>query len=197
MVEKKPAPAAASAKTVGDGTNRLRMTRTATLFTLTTLLYFGSIIFYGASRATTPAERYVTGGDALYVEVAGCDVRVESGPRNEVDVERWIWHWAEVRWFYRSGGAKVWKVIVRNVVGCHNAPFFECDETCEVRVRVADDSARLVVRQGASDPVCKSNLQPDFNVSVFECFDTSTSAVLREPDESNRFVQKSAESTSI
>ena len=148
----KPAPAAASAKTVGDGTNRLRMTRTATLFTLTTLLYFGSIIFYGASRATTPAERYVTGGDALYVEVAGCDVRVESGSRNEVDVERWIWHWAEVRWFYRSGGAKVWKVIVRNVVGCHNAPFFECDETCEVRVRVADDSARLVVRQGASDP---------------------------------------------
>ena len=147
----KPAPAAASAKTVGDGTNRLRMTRTATLFALTTLLYFGSIIFYGASRATTPAERYVTGGDALYVEVAGCDVRVESGPRNEVDVERWIWHWAEVRWFYRSGGAKVWKVIVRNVVGCHNAPFFECDETCEVRVRVADGSARLVVRQGASD----------------------------------------------
>ncbi|KAH8073056.1 hypothetical protein JL721_3031 [Aureococcus anophagefferens] len=152
MVEKKPAPAAASAKTVGDGTNRLRMTRTATLFALTTLLYFGSIIFYGASRATTPAERYVTGGDALYVEVAGCDVRVESGPRSEVDVDRWIWHWAEVRWFYRSGGAKVWKVIVRNVVGCHNAPFFACDETCEVRVRVADDSARLVVRQGASDP---------------------------------------------
>ena len=151
MVENKPAPAAASATTVGDGTNRLRMTRTATLFALTTLLYFGSIIFYGASRATTPAERYVTGGDALYVEVAGCDVRVESGPRNEVDVERWIWHWAEVRWFYRSGGAKVWKVIVRNVVGCHNAPFFECDETCEVRVRVADGSARLVVRQGASD----------------------------------------------
>ncbi|KAH8088827.1 hypothetical protein JL720_6792 [Aureococcus anophagefferens] len=151
MVEKKPAPAAASADTVGDGTNRLRMTRTATLFALTTLLYFGSIIFYGASRATTPAERYVTGGDALYVEVAGCDVRVESGPRSEVDVERWIWHWAEVRWFYRSGGAKVWKVIVRNVVGCHNAPFFECGETCEVRVRVADDSERLVVRQGASD----------------------------------------------
>ena len=47
------------------------------------------------------------------------------------------------------------------------------------------------------DPVCKSNLQPDFNVRVFECFDTSTSAVLRELAESNRFVQKSAESTSI
>jgi hypothetical protein len=27
--------------------------------------------------------------------------------------------------------------------------------------------------------VCKSNLQPDFNVRVFECFDTSSSAVLR------------------
>jgi hypothetical protein len=41
----------------------------------------------------------------------------------------------------------------------------------------------------------ESNLQLDFNVSVFECFDTS--AVLRELDESNRSVQKSAESTWI
>ena len=49
----------------------------------------------------------------------------------------------------------------------------------------------------ARGPVCKSNLQPDFNVRVFECFDTNTSAVLRELAESNRFVQKSAESTSI
>jgi len=46
-------------------------------------------------------------------------------------------------------------------------------------------------------PAWESNLQPDFNVSVFGCFDTSTSAVLREHDESNRSVQKSAESTSI
>ena len=45
--------------------------------------------------------------------------------------------------------------------------------------------------------VCKSNLQPDFNVRVCEWFDTSSSAVLREHAESNRFVQKSAESTSI
>ena len=48
-----------------------------------------------------------------------------------------------------------------------------------------------------SNPVWKSNLQIDFNVSLFECFDTSTFAVLRELDESNRSVQKSAESTSI
>ena len=45
--------------------------------------------------------------------------------------------------------------------------------------------------------VCESNLQPDFNVRVFECFDASSSAVLRELDESDRFVQKSAESTSM
>jgi magnesium-transporting ATPase (P-type) len=45
--------------------------------------------------------------------------------------------------------------------------------------------------------VWKSNIQPDFNVRVFECFDTSTSAVLRELAESNRFIQKSAESTWI
>ena len=49
----------------------------------------------------------------------------------------------------------------------------------------------------ACGSVWNSNLQPDFNVSVFECFDAISSAVLRELDESNRFVQKSAESTSI
>ena len=57
-------------------------------------------------------------------------------------------------------------------------------------------NARSSARQCPS-PACKSNLQLDFNVSVFECVDTSTSAVLREIDESNRSVQKSAESTSI
>ncbi|KAH8097897.1 hypothetical protein JL720_816 [Aureococcus anophagefferens] len=46
-------------------------------------------------------------------------------------------------------------------------------------------------------PVWIPNLQPDFNVRVIERFDTTTSAVLRELDESNRSVQKSAESTSI
>ena len=45
--------------------------------------------------------------------------------------------------------------------------------------------------------VWKSNLQPDFNVQVCDRFDARFSAVLRELDESNRFVQKSAESTSI
>ena len=49
----------------------------------------------------------------------------------------------------------------------------------------------------ACGAVWKSNLQLDCNVSVFECSDTSTSAVLRELDESHRFVQKSAESTSM
>ena len=43
----------------------------------------------------------------------------------------------------------------------------------------------------------KSNLQPDFNVSVCDRFDASFVAVLRELAESNRFVQKSSESTSI
>jgi hypothetical protein len=46
-------------------------------------------------------------------------------------------------------------------------------------------------------PAQKSNLQPDFNVRVCDSFDACFSAVLRELDESNRFVQKSAESTSI
>jgi len=49
----------------------------------------------------------------------------------------------------------------------------------------------------ASAAVWNSNIQPDFNVSVCDSFDAISSAVLRELDESNRFVQKSAESTSI
>ena len=45
--------------------------------------------------------------------------------------------------------------------------------------------------------VWTSNLQPDFNVSLRDSFDASASALPRELDESNRFVQKSAESTSM
>ena len=53
------------------------------------------------------------------------------------------------------------------------------------------------VETGASAAAWKSNLQPDFNVRVIERFGPDFFAVLRELDESNRFVQKSAESTSI
>ena len=60
-----------------------------------------------------------------------------------------------------------------------------------------DIFGRLQLVMPESMPVCKSNLQTDFNVCVFESFDTGSLAVLRELDESNRFVQKSAESTSI
>jgi len=42
-----------------------------------------------------------------------------------------------------------------------------------------------------------SNLQPDFNVNVCDIFNAIPSAVFRELDESNRFVQKTAKSTSI
>ena len=45
--------------------------------------------------------------------------------------------------------------------------------------------------------LCRSNLQLDFNVSIRDSFDAKLSAVLRELDESNRLVQKSAKSTSI
>jgi hypothetical protein len=45
--------------------------------------------------------------------------------------------------------------------------------------------------------VWKPNLQPDFNVSVIERFGPDFFAGLRELDESDRSVQKSAESTSM
>ena len=50
-----------------------------------------------------------------------------------------------------------------------------------------------------SDELCRIQIFKflDFNVSVRDSFDATVSAVLRELDESNRFVQKSAESTSI
>ena len=54
---------------------------------------------------------------------------------------------------------------------------------------------------GFATPACvvawTSHLQPDFNVIVVEWFDTSSSALLRGLDESDRSVQKSAESTSM
>ena len=58
-------------------------------------------------------------------------------------------------------------------------------------------AARLFIDNPRWAAVCESNLQLDFNVSVFECFDTITSAVLRELAERNRSIQKSAETTSI
>ena len=56
---------------------------------------------------------------------------------------------------------------------------------------------RALERVAELRPAWNSNLQPDFNVSVCDFFDASSSVVLRELDESNRLVQKSAESTSI
>ena len=63
--------------------------------------------------------------------------------------------------------------------------------------KVRRKRATQFANYAASVAVWKSNFQPDFNVSVCDGFDTSSSAVLRELDESNRFVQKSAESTSM
>ena len=68
------------------------------------------------------------------------------------------------------------------------------------------DVAALLLARGAdatvrnergSDAAWKSNLQADFDVHVCDSFGVISLIVLRELDESNRFVQKSAESTSI
>ena len=76
------------------------------------------------------------------------------------------------------------------------APDMVGEVLCKSRLAVVDEADVLdFVREYAAVP--KSNLQPDFNVSVCGRFDAGSSAVLRELDESNRFVQKSAESTSI
>jgi hypothetical protein len=58
-----------------------------------------------------------------------------------------------------------------------------------------DRERRRVVREVGPGP--NSNLQLDFNVSVRYSFDATSSALLRELDESDRFVPKSAESISM
>ena len=62
---------------------------------------------------------------------------------------------------------------------------------------VKQEVQRVIVTSNAPQAVWKSNLQPDFNVSVCDSFDAISSALLRELDESNRSVRKSADSTSI
>ena len=70
-------------------------------------------------------------------------------------------------------------------------------------VEALDFAAHGAVRDFAvgrfrpSGAVWIPKLQPDFNVRVLERFGPSSLVVLRELDESDRFVQKSAESTSI
>ena len=71
-----------------------------------------------------------------------------------------------------------------------------CAAVAAVAKRATSDVGELLVL-ASSRPVPNSNLQPDFNVSICDGFDAISSAVLRELDESNRSVQKSAESTSI
>ena len=65
----------------------------------------------------------------------------------------------------------------------------------ELYAELAADGFAYAPKTG-SDP-CGSNLQLDFNVRACDRFDAIFSAVLRELDASNRFVQKSPESTSI
>ena len=62
-----------------------------------------------------------------------------------------------------------------------------------VPAAVAKGPARAVPNRA----VWNSHLQPDFNLRVIERIGPDASAVLREPNESDRSVQKSAESTSI
>ena len=71
---------------------------------------------------------------------------------------------------------------------------------CDARgvARVAGADCPLVYYAGFTRAsACESTIQPDFNVSVHDSLDARFSAVLRELDESNRFVRKSAESTSM
>ena len=62
--------------------------------------------------------------------------------------------------------------------------FAKGDENIAVRHR---KRASVSIPPGADR---RRNLQPDFNVRVSHRFDARASTLLREPDESHRFVQK-------
>ena len=112
---------------VGDGTRRLRLTRAATLAVLVALSYFSTLTLYNLSTFTGAREAFGA-SEPLLVTVSSCDVRIESGPRNEIEVARWVWQWASVDYLYR--GSKVWRATVDNRVGCHSAPGFDCAQVC-------------------------------------------------------------------
>jgi hypothetical protein len=57
-------------------------------------------------------------------------------------------------------------------------------------MKFSKSRTRLSSAAFLSAPVWKPNLQPDFNVRVIERFGPDSFAVLRELDESDRFVQK-------
>jgi hypothetical protein len=87
----------------------------------------------------------------------------------------------------------------------------DCKETCDDRDEDSCDdhcawsgdscSMSCEAEYGDDEDECvavwKSNLQPDFNVRVIERFGPASSNAFRELDESDRFVQKAAKSTSI
>ena len=82
--------------------------------------------------------------------------------------------------------------------------FREAPHYCRLLDRLRRDRpdvvpvACLVDGNGVLRPPARtSNLQPDFNVRVIDGFDASSPTVLRGRDESNRSVQKSAETTSM
>jgi hypothetical protein len=79
------------------------------------------------------------------------------------------------------------------------APQLTAEDSNRLAAAALDSYDTLAVRAGSSafPSVPKPNLQPDFNVHICDSFDARSSAGLRELDESNRFIQKSAESTSI
>ena len=141
---------------------------------------------------------------------------VKCGSALERDDERGFAHFCEHLAFrtttnYASGGVVDWLRKLGSAYGPDvNASTNVFDTTYRLSLALPADAAAAdaavrealgVLREwlygAACGAVWNSNLQPDFNVNVFDRFDTSSSAVLRELDESIRFVQKSAESTSI
>jgi len=141
---------------------------------------------------------------------------VKCGSALERDDERGFAHFCEHLAFrtttnYASGGVVDWLRKLGSAYGPDvNASTNVFDTTYRLSLALPADAAAAdaavrealgVLREWLYGATCgavwNSNLQPDFNVSVCESFDASPSAVLRELDESNRLVQKSAESTSI
>ena len=141
------------------------------------------------------------------MEVALGDVGPVAAPRVDAHGPRRV-HERRVRLGARVVVERV-RVVDERAELRHLAPVQDLRAGAEPLRRLQDlqrrreaprlDAARAEDVRGDRElaPARNPNLPPDFNVRVIERFDASSSALLRELDERNRSVQKSAESTSM
>ena len=104
-------------------------------------------LFVGITMATSAVSRIGVSEKfsrkfELDIVVAGCDVSIVRGGANRLRVKRWLWDWPRLERSYATG-LLVRSLVLRNLVGCHNAPRFEYRKICLVKIVVNSPPTRL------------------------------------------------------